>query len=76
MPRAVWFADVPAADDGRMDERMDEILICASCGKPLGFDPDDDPAGDAGQPICGECDRARNFDAELEVLDALDEMDE
>jgi hypothetical protein len=35
---------------------------CATCDTPLGDDPDDDPTGDAGLPICGECDRARSFD--------------
>ena len=35
---------------------------CATCGQPLGADPEDEPHGDAGRPICGECNRARNFD--------------
>jgi hypothetical protein len=30
---------------------------CATCGAPLSGDPDDEPAGDAGLPICGECAR-------------------
>jgi hypothetical protein len=41
---------------------------CATCGRALGGDPDDQPTGDAGAPICGECDRQRNFD----VLDLAD----
>jgi len=32
---------------------------CATCGAALSGDPDDDPTGDARQPICGECNRAR-----------------
>jgi hypothetical protein len=43
---------------------------CLTCGAALGMDPDDDPYGDAGGPICGECDRARNFDVILEELAA------
>ena len=36
-------------------------------------DPDEDPTGDAGSPICGECERANHF----EVLDAVDgELDD
>jgi hypothetical protein len=37
-------------------------LACATCGRILGNDRDDEPRGDAGRPICGECNRARNFD--------------
>jgi hypothetical protein len=39
---------------------------CVSCGFQLGNDPDDDPT-DAGGPICGECNRARNFDLDEEL---------
>lgn len=39
-------------------------LICATCGRSLERDPDDDPTGDAGRPICGECYREREFDAD------------
>lgn len=28
---------------------------CATCGRPLGTDPEDERDGDAGLPICGEC---------------------
>ena len=42
---------------------VDQPLKCATCGKELaGLDPEDEPDGDAGLPICGECNRARNFD--------------
>lgn len=38
-------------------------LWCATCGTELvGVDPEDEADGDAGLPICGECNRARNFD--------------
>ena len=37
--------------------------ICASCGARLGVDPDDELDGDAGLPICGECNRSKNHDA-------------
>ena len=38
-------------------------VTCATCGRPLGTDPEDELDGDAGRPICGECYRAQNFDA-------------
>jgi hypothetical protein len=41
---------------------------CATCGRALDGDPDDDPLGENGQPLCGECNRARNFDVELKGL--------
>lgn len=50
----------------------DDELSCESCGALLDGDPDDDPTGEAGGPICGECDRARNFDDMLFALDAED----
>ncbi|MFI5042472.1 MAG: hypothetical protein ACHQNA_11615 [Acidimicrobiales bacterium] len=37
-------------------------LRCATCGRELGHDREDEPRGDAGLPICGNCNRARNFD--------------
>lgn len=40
---------------------MDGLLLCATCGRALDGDPDEDPTGDAGQPICGECARERDF---------------
>ncbi len=41
----------------------DPPLRCTTCGTELvGVDPDDDPEGEAGLPICGECNQARNFD--------------
>ena len=41
---------------------------CATCGSPLDGDPDDEPDGDAGMAICGECNRNRNFAAIEEVV--------
>ncbi len=43
------------------------IELCATCGLALDGDPDDEPAGDAGRPICGECNRELNFAAVEEV---------
>lgn len=40
---------------------MDGMLLCATCGRVLDGDPDEDPTGDAGRPICGECARERDF---------------
>lgn len=53
-------------DDFFIGAEPPQVLLCATCGKLLGDDPDDEPDGDAGLPICGECDRARDFDALLE----------
>jgi hypothetical protein len=49
---------------------LDPPLACTTCGRPLLDDPEDDPIGAAGSPLCGDCNRARNFDAieELEWL--------
>ena len=47
---------------------LDGELHCATCGRVLNGDPDEDPAGDAGRPICGECCRERDFF----VLDVAD----
>ena len=46
-----------------MDEAVPgfELLRCATCGAALDGDPDEDPTGDAGMPICGECERNRDF---------------
>ena len=33
---------------------LDALVFCATCGIALdGIDPDEDPTGDAGLPICG-----------------------
>jgi hypothetical protein len=50
----------------------DGTLRCGSCGRILDGDLEDDPLGNGGRPICGECNRARNFDVDLEVMDAAD----
>ena len=54
---------------------QDPVELCASCGRPLIDDPEDDPTGDAGLPICGECNRSRNF-AAIEELDLLGGRDD
>jgi len=45
---------------------------CASCGLKLDGDPEVDPT-DAAGPICGECNRARNFDLDEELAWADEE---
>jgi len=40
---------------------LDGELRCATCDRALSGDPDEDPTGDAGQPICGECYREREY---------------
>ena len=53
----------------------DKTVVCATCGAPLDGDPDEDPTGDAGRPICGECERNRDFLA-LDIQDGdLDDDD-
>ena len=58
-----------------MTESTDPIVVCASCGWPLIADPEDEPTGDAGLPICGECNRSRNVAAieEFELLGGRDD---
>jgi DNA-directed RNA polymerase subunit RPC12/RpoP len=46
---------------------VDDSDRCASCGRELDGDPEDDPF-DADGPICVECNRARNFDAIEEAI--------
>jgi len=50
-------------------------LLCSRCGRPLdGIDPDEEPVGWDGQPVCGECVREREFiDQEVEMQEADDE---
>lgn len=58
---------------GRPDNPQREPeLSCQRCARPLGDDPDDDPAGDALGPLCGECVRVREFEVDLMYLDARD----
>jgi hypothetical protein len=48
-------------------------LVCERCGTALGADPDDDPVGGpGGTPLCGECERNRDMEADLSMLDAQD----
>ncbi len=50
------------------DAVSDDVLRCATCGRALVGDPDEDPTGDAGRPICGECERERDFFA-MDIAD-------
>jgi hypothetical protein len=54
-------------------------VACGRCGRGLeGLDPDEDLAGDAGGPICGDCARERDFiDFEVAIQEAShdDEVD-
>jgi len=65
------MAKVAAELTGEADRLDLDVALppaCASCGRLLlGLDPEDEPDGDAGQPICGECNRERNFAAIEEV---------
>ena len=48
---------------------MDDVVLrCATCGGALDGDPDEEPTGDAGRPICGNCYRERDFF----VMDMID----
>lgn len=40
---------------------MSGPLFCATCDRALDGDRDEDPTGDVGRPICGECARERDF---------------
>jgi hypothetical protein len=57
-------------DRGRREGMtLDETsLRCATCGRELDGDPDENPTGDAGRPICGECARENDF-LTMDMLD-------
>ena len=48
----------------------DEVgsVRCVICWRELDGDPDEDPFGEDGRPICGECSRSRDFLA-LDIMD-------
>ena len=57
-----------AGGDGSL---VADVAECLTCGRPLGGDggdDEDDPTGDGGRPICGECARSRHYT----VLDYMD----
>lgn len=59
-----WFRRGRRARSGgraAADINEDAVTTCATCGRALDGDPDEDLTGDAGQPICGECARERDF---------------
>jgi hypothetical protein len=51
---------------------LDAELRCATCGRALNGHSDEDPTGDVGQPICGQCVRDREGDFDLFLMDAAD----
>jgi hypothetical protein len=55
---------------------VDSTLFCARCHSELDGDPDEDPSGDGGRPICGDCAREREarkgFEDDLFLIDSLD----
>jgi hypothetical protein len=51
---------------------QEPVLPCQRCAPPLGDDPHDDPVGDPLGPLCGECARVRDFEADLMFLDDQD----
>ncbi len=50
------------------DAVSDDAMRCATCGRALDGDVDEDPTGDAGRPICGECERERDLFA-MDIAD-------
>ncbi len=51
---------------------IDTALLCATCATPLSGDPDEDPTGDAGMPICGNCARERDFFV-MDIADGVED---
>jgi hypothetical protein len=48
-------------------------LACHRCGTPLLGDPDDAPHGGVdGLPLCGECARNRDEEADFAMMDMRD----
>lgn len=46
---------------------------CHRCGSPLLGDPDDEPDGGAdGLPMCGDCSRNRDEEADFAMMDMRD----
>ena len=60
--RPIGSVDIDSPDGIR------EPLECATCGRLLDGDPEDEPEGESGLPLCGLCNRGRNFDALVEEL--------
>jgi hypothetical protein len=68
---------VPVAVDrgGReVVEMYDQrVLDCHRCGAPLLGDPEDEPGDEAdGLPLCGECVRNREEEADFAMMDLQD----
>jgi hypothetical protein len=52
---------------------VDDILdgqdeTCTICGRPLGYNPDDQPHWPTG-PMCGDCYQAREMDNDIWAAD-------
>jgi hypothetical protein len=56
------------AEAGAQDESDDEceLHVCSWCGRLLAGDFEDEIDGDGpGSDICGDCNRTKNFEAEM-----------
>ena len=68
--RLVRAPEIARPDRSSIDAAFFPYLVCANCGTFLLGDPDEDPTGDGGKPICGECERNRNVESMLEDQDS------
>ena len=60
---------------GMVDEVLEEPeLTCTICGRPLGYNPDDQPDWPTG-PMCGDCYQSREMDNDIWAAE-LDEDSE
>jgi hypothetical protein len=73
-PATVRGSEPHQAEDGTPDESDDEIdeigevdlHVCSWCGRFLAGDLEDEIDGDGpGADICGDCNRTKNFEAEM-----------
>jgi hypothetical protein len=66
---------VAVVRDRRRGSVVDNVVLrCATCDRVLDGDPDEDPTGDAGLPICGECARERDFFV-MDIADGVEDGD-
>jgi hypothetical protein len=73
-PAGLRGAELKQAQDGVSDESEDDIdevdgfdlHVCSWCGRFLAGDFEDEIDGDGpGADICGDCNRTKNFEAEM-----------